>query len=512
MKGRVMTSSNDRTLEQPFRLNLQQQRTRARELLRAVQAGNAEARARFHAVQPTDRPFTLTAAQQVIARELRVASWPKLKAHIAAMEAARYSSAAPHPDADTPTLHIRCGSDIAPGLREAGFTGEFLEYSDPICQGPVIDAPDAMQRRVHFLASRYGDRIGLSADAFMTMLQDADARLVRAADHPRVVLWFEHDSYDQLLLARCLARFTEARPAALELICVDNFPGGERFNGLGQLPPEALRLLWQRRQAVTPAQLALGSRIWAALRSPEPTELWRIAASGTPALPTAAPALLRHLRELPDARDGMALTERLTLELIREPQTLGAVFHALVQGREPLTWLGDIMFVAIVESMARAGEPALRIDAGRIDDRRMDEERTGTGGIDAAGFDDGLIDDELTDAAGFDDGRIDDEQIDAAVFDAGGFDDGRIDDGRIDDGRIDDGGVEEARTIDRSLPWPRWRLSLTEAGQEVLAGTRDYLALRPEPRWVGGVEIRPDAPHWRWDDAAGRPVQQRPSG
>ena len=30
-------------------------------------------------------------------------------------------------DADIPTLHIRCGSDIRDTLRAAGFTGEYLE-------------------------------------------------------------------------------------------------------------------------------------------------------------------------------------------------------------------------------------------------------------------------------------------------------------------------------------------------------------------------------------------------
>jgi hypothetical protein len=35
-------------------------------------------------------------------------------------------------DADLRTLHIRCGSDLRDKLRAAGFTGDFLEYSDPV--------------------------------------------------------------------------------------------------------------------------------------------------------------------------------------------------------------------------------------------------------------------------------------------------------------------------------------------------------------------------------------------
>jgi len=359
------------TPEQPFRINLEQQRDRARELLRAAKTGDPSAVARFRAWHDPDHGPTLTAAQHVIARELRLPCWPGLMAHVAAMDAARSALRAEALDQEPTTLHIRCGSDIAPALREAGFVGEFLEYSDPICQGPVVDAPDYLCRRARFVTGEYGKPLGLTTDAVEGKLADAEARLQTAPDWPRVVLWFEHDSYDQLLLARCLARFSLARPHRLELICVDTFPGSDRFIGLGQLPPEALRLLWSGRRPVTLAQLALGTAIWDALRSPDPTRLTEIAATGTPVLPQSAPALRRHLRELPDVRSGLGMTQRLVLELVAEGvPTLGRVFKMLTQGRDPLPWLGDIMLLAIVEAMARAHEPALAIGAGEPWPRR----------------------------------------------------------------------------------------------------------------------------------------------
>jgi hypothetical protein len=50
---------------------------------------------------------------------------------------AAISDRAPAPDADRPTVHLRCGSDIRESLRRAGFVGDFLEFSDPYCWGPV---------------------------------------------------------------------------------------------------------------------------------------------------------------------------------------------------------------------------------------------------------------------------------------------------------------------------------------------------------------------------------------
>ncbi|HVZ19531.1 MAG TPA: hypothetical protein VG871_00635, partial [Vicinamibacterales bacterium] len=43
------------------------------------------------------------------------------------------------------------------------------------------------------------------------------------------------------------------------------------------------------------------------------------------------------------------------------------------------------------------------------------------------------------------------------------------------------------------------RVAVTAAGLAVLRAERDWLSLDPPPRWVGGVQIRPGEPVWRWD-------------
>ena len=268
-------------------------------------------------------------------------------------------------DTDLPTLHIRCGSDIRDPLREAGFNGEFLEYSNPFCQGPVLDAPDFLQQRARFLAGAYGPIMGFTEAESLAELEQAERSLEAAHEHERVVLWFEHDSYDQLVLARCLASFANgARPAHLEMICIDRHPSVTRFIGLGQLKPAELALLWPVRKPVTNRQLDLGVAVWAALRNPEPLDLAVIAGTGTPALPIAAPALRRHLQDLPSAKDGLSMTQRLVLDLLREkPATIAQLFAALMQGREPLPFLGDLMFLHVVEQMALGKLAVIRIKA-----------------------------------------------------------------------------------------------------------------------------------------------------
>ena len=75
-----MSSAFRRTL--PARPDLDQQKTLAKELLRAFRAGDPEAAARMRAELPDKTPLSLTDAQFVLAREYGFASWRELRDHI----------------------------------------------------------------------------------------------------------------------------------------------------------------------------------------------------------------------------------------------------------------------------------------------------------------------------------------------------------------------------------------------------------------------------------------------
>ena len=351
-----------------FRLNLEQQRKRAKDLLRAVRAGDPEALARLNAAtgsraQATD--VKLADAQFAVARELRFASWRELRRHIDALTSARAAIGhGPAPDAGLPTLHVRCGSDIQQELVRAGFTGDFLSLWDPFSVGPVIQADNWIDVRARFLAPPGSEP---TYDELLRELTDADEQLGASADrYERIVLWMEHDSHDQLSLIRCLARYAQTgTPKVLELISVNHFPGSRRFIGLGQLPAEAMRLLWRRREPVGPSGLALAANAWAALTSDDPRALVALTRTDTQALPHLALALRRHLRELPSATNGLGLTQHLTVQMLGEKSmTIGESFQTLHAEREPLPFLGDTTFLQIVNDMGGGTSPLYTRVAG----------------------------------------------------------------------------------------------------------------------------------------------------
>jgi hypothetical protein len=199
-------------------------------------------------------------------------------------------------------------------MERAGLPGDLLPWRDILHEGPVPAVADDELRRVR--AEYLADLGPLDAAGVEALLRDRDERLARAlADGEPVVLWFEHDLYDQLQLIQILAGLPD-RPVHVELICIGSFPGRPGFKGLGELEPEELASLWPLRAAVTPEQVHLARAAWDAVRGDDPLAVARVAATPDERLPYLAPALRRLLEELPGTRDGLGRTERQLLEAV----------------------------------------------------------------------------------------------------------------------------------------------------------------------------------------------------
>jgi hypothetical protein len=150
-------------------------------------------------------------------------------------------------------------------------------------------------------------------------LRDRDRELARAlAARRHVVLWFEHDLYDQLQLLQVLAQVADsgADLARVELINVGAFEGRPRFRGLGELSAAELASLWPARRALDEDVVAVAREAWDAVRAPEPTPMAQLLERDNAPLPFLAGALRRLLEELPDARTGLSRSERQVLELL----------------------------------------------------------------------------------------------------------------------------------------------------------------------------------------------------
>ncbi len=276
-------------------------------------------------------------------------------------------------------LHLTNGDSAAATLRRTGVPGNVVAWRDILHEGPVpagLTLEGLSDVRARFLAT-------WGAGPFPEISASFGARDSALRTAGRVVLWFEHDLYDQLQLLQILATLAGQRGTVASMICIDAFPGVEPFHGLGQLTSTQLATLWPRRQRVTPAQLALGARAWKAFVAPELIALRHLLETDLSPLPFLRAALERWLEERPSDPTGLPRTERQILAAVAAGnQRFDDVFEAN-EAAESAPFLGDTVLENRITALIRARTPLLtrepytltpagqRVLAGEIDARKL---------------------------------------------------------------------------------------------------------------------------------------------
>jgi len=251
-------------------------------------------------------------------------------------------------------LHVTNGESAGNTIRQTALGGAVLSWQDVLHEGPVPAGSRASLRsaRAAFLAScGWGSKRSLAGE-----LERRDRQVVDALrDGRRVVLWFEHDLYDQLQLLDVLALVAEAEVAVetLELIVVGSLPGRPGFRGLGELTASELESLWDARVPATAEVVALAADVWDAVRAPTPERVAGFAgvSGGLPGLPFAVAALRRLLDELPGARDGLSGTERRALAAVAQGGATPVAAFLASQSAEDAPFLGDAWFFRTLASL-----------------------------------------------------------------------------------------------------------------------------------------------------------------
>lgn len=251
-------------------------------------------------------------------------------------------------------LIVTNGSSAVAALDQAGIPGEKLSWDDVLHDGPVpagLDLPDLSVIRARFIAD-----CGWGAlDDVLESFRQRDARLAAATGEDEVVLWFEHDLYDQLQVLQVLDRLSHRWREGLVVETID------APTYLGLMGPDAFSRMYDLRDEVAPAAFELASAAWAAFRAPDPTRIERLLDLDTSALPHLDPALRRHLEEFPSLEGGLSRTERQALEaLAGGARTVREAFPAAHHAREEAVFLGDVGFVSILRRLSEGTAPLLR--------------------------------------------------------------------------------------------------------------------------------------------------------
>ena len=253
--------------------------------------------------------------------------------------------------------HIASGDSTTALIARAGLPGTRSVWADILHEGPVparLGHEELCGVRARYLAKAgYGSYEEISAS-----FREWRAPLDRPT-YDELVLWFEHDLFDQLNLIQLLDRLlTRPGVAPISIVSIDAFPGREQFRGMGELEPAEIASLFPARSAVTDPQLELGSRAWAGFRAATVTDLESLLSSDTSALPFLAPALQRHLEEFPSPTTGLSRTEQRLLELVAGGEHDIRRLFPRMHDHERYFFIGDSSFWTVVLGLATS-VPAL---------------------------------------------------------------------------------------------------------------------------------------------------------
>jgi len=268
-------------------------------------------------------------------------------------------------------LHVANGSATTNLIQAAGIPGLLSIWADPLYEGPVpgdITDAELICVRARFLASpsENANDVELGLARWRQVIDDVDS-------YDELVLWYEHDLFDQLNLLQLLSwmspRLQEA--TRISLIEIGSFPRHPAFKGLGELAPNELASLLGTRARVTGERHALAARAWTAFRSATPEALEELRRTDTSAMPFLGAALNRFLEEYPWTSDGLSRSERRLLAIASSgPVDLWTAFSLMHQD-ETSYLITDGSFLSLLQEFSRCSPALISVTAASLDVNRI---------------------------------------------------------------------------------------------------------------------------------------------
>ena len=142
-------------------------------------------------------------------------------------------------------IHFTNGDLVADRLTAGGVPGRVVACADPLHDGPCLPGLSRAEwrdTRARFLS----DTHGVALEAVRRDFDARDAAIDEAAGADEVVLWFEHDLFDQLNLIWLVDALVHAGGSAerVRLVVIGEHPEVRPFHGLGQLSAAQLLALF----------------------------------------------------------------------------------------------------------------------------------------------------------------------------------------------------------------------------------------------------------------------------
>ena len=250
------------------------------------------------------------------------------------------------------TLHVTNGDSVLHTWKKAGLLGTHVAWRDVLHEGPVPGGLplEALSRlRADYLATRgYGNAIKLHRD-----FEKRDALIKRANEFEEIVLWFEHDLYDQLHVLQILAVLAGGGigAGAVQLIQSDQY--------LGMLSADEIMSLYPKRRFLTSAMADAAAKAWTAFTSDSPEQLHAVSQKAYAGFPFLSSALRRLCEEFPATGSGLSRSQKHVLEACAQGARRKEDIFRRSQAREEASFLGDSSCYGYIDDLCAQPAPLL---------------------------------------------------------------------------------------------------------------------------------------------------------
>lgn len=258
-------------------------------------------------------------------------------------------------------LHITNGDHAADRLRHSGIEGEVMVWRELYTFGPVVqDMGNEVERSKR--AAYLEQQLGIPQKEYL-QIAELERKLHAFHQYKEIVLWFEYDLYDQVMLSYLLHYFNgqSLGETKLNLLCIDAYPEIENFRGLGQLTPGQIGRLSGTWHVMGTEELQAGSQFWQAYTSSDIQDHMDYLRQNSTVLPFAHAAFEAHLTRLPSQSNGLGAIEQATLEAVNQGVDHPYPLFEHVSERLHVLGMGDLEYWAHLRRMTKGQHALLQI-------------------------------------------------------------------------------------------------------------------------------------------------------
>ncbi|MBD3792609.1 MAG: DUF1835 domain-containing protein [Campylobacterales bacterium] len=242
-------------------------------------------------------------------------------------------------------LNIVSCDEIIKVMKQGNIPGNFLAWQDFLYFGPVpqnLTLEALSTQRAEYISSQ-----GLEdLDTINRRFKERNGTLHAFRKYDRIILWFEHDLCDQLQLIQILDWFARyaTDTASIFLILPDRH--------LAFCSPEKLKsMLLYNKEPITPNQLIVARKAWAAFTAPTPEAWFKLLHDDISSLPFLKQAVLRLLEEFPNTLNGLSrATHFILLVVVNGKSNLEEIFQEY-QRLEKRRFMKKIHFVNTIKQL-----------------------------------------------------------------------------------------------------------------------------------------------------------------